>query len=91
MDPSCNEKMHFIACDVRDIIQHLEHLNASVRELIVKAMFQICLVEASMKVMSLFREDLVNVAPLDVIGAVIISPWIRHVLPPLECKLGRVT
>jgi hypothetical protein len=72
------------------VIQYLVDLNAPLFEFKVKAKLQVGLVEPPMLVVTVLREDLPNMAPFYILTAVSKGPWLRYILPPLECQLLQV-
>jgi len=65
-------------------VQNLIHVNASIFECFIDAIFQVCLVEASMMVVPFFSESFVDVALLYVIHTILKTPSFGYFFPTFE-------
>ena len=79
--------VHFVANHLLFAIEVLVYLDASLQEVWIFAELQICLIRRAMSKIPVSFERLPNMAPFDILLALLERPWLWNICPSLEGHL----
>jgi hypothetical protein len=73
------------------VVQNLVYLDAPSLEFLVVAILQVGLAKPLMLIVTIFGEDLPNVAPFYIFTVISKGPWLRYILPTSKGQLFRIS
>ena len=79
--------VHFVANHLLFAIEVLVYLDASIQEVWIFAELQICFIGLAMSKIPVSFERLPNMAPFDILLALLERPWLWNISPPPEGHL----